>query len=154
MIKQPKLTGYMPPQPGYSHSSKQSIVNAVDPPIKEVIRDLLSNGFITASSCAGHVVPGEEPYISKGEYIQKGSKIPRTFYNMSGMGYIEFSKDGYNEKRIKQILTKHNLTGLKKINVIDAGKVHIVYLFNAIGMRHTKRHINAGGPEGAIWESA
>jgi hypothetical protein len=155
VVKKPelRLTGNMPPQPGHPHISKQSLVNAVDPQIKEIIRDLLLNGFSTTSSCAGHLMPGEKPKLSIGTYIKKVKPEKEVdLYTSTSMGYIEFRKQGFNENLAKRILTKHGLTGLKKIMVKELGESYIVYLFNPIGEKWSAHYMKDGGSEGYAWE--
>jgi hypothetical protein len=149
-----KLTGYMPPQPGYSRLSKQALVNAVDPQIREVMHDLLLNGFITTSSCAGHTKPGNKPFLVKRSYAKKGEQNPKQYYVAEGLGYIVFTTKGFNEALAKQIMVKHGLTGLRTIKVVDYNKPHYAILFDAIGVKQTPRYLKEGGGEGAMWESA
>ena len=144
----------MPSQPGYGRISKQGLVDAVDPQIRNVIYDLLLNGFITTSSCAGHAKHGEKPFAERRYFKNTETGETKLFYNTSGFGYIEFSKKGYNDSKVKKILQKHGLTGLKKIVVIDFKKPHIIYLFDPIGVKNTPQYIKSGGADGYMWEAA
>lgn len=103
------------PRKYWQYQLRQGVMKHIDPEIRQLITELNAKGLYTVDSCAGH--PGEHPHA---------------------VGMIFFKKRNPDCRKIREILMKYGLTGLKR-GKQPSDRLTIYYEFDPIGKPRTGR---------------
>ena len=93
----------------------------VDKQIRDAVKELNDGGFTTVLSCAGH---------TREKLKTLGNK---QLLVVQGIGYITFKRSSYSDAPIKQIMQKHGLRGMRRIDHVDNRKEYTTVIFKPMG---------------------